>query len=93
MLVRTAPDQRDMNSLGTLQVGAEATLRILDEHLRDQQFVGGDGFTIADIPAGVSAHRWFNLEIERPDLLHVQRWFKELAERPAFRAQVMRPLT
>jgi glutathione S-transferase len=93
LLVRTAPGERNLSSLGTLRNQADATMRILDEHLKDRQFVGGEMFTVADIPVGVSAHRWFNLDIERSELPSLSRWYEEIGKRPAFRAQVMTPLT
>jgi glutathione S-transferase len=40
-----------------------------------------------------SAHRWFNLDIERPELPSLSRWYEEIGKRPAFRAQIMTPLT
>jgi glutathione S-transferase len=93
LLVRTVPEERDLSSLDTLRNQADATMRVLDQHLEDRQFVGGEMLTVADIPVGVSAHRWFNLDIERPELPSLSRWYEEIGKRPAFRAQVMTPLT
>jgi glutathione S-transferase len=92
LLVRTAPDERDLSRLGTLQSQADSTMKILDEHLQIRRFVGGETFTMADIPVGVSTHRWLNLAVERSELPALWRWYKELERRPAFRAHVLKPL-
>jgi glutathione S-transferase len=46
---------------------------------------------LADITAGTSLYRYFELDIERPQLAQVERWYRALQERPAFRAHVMIP--
>jgi glutathione S-transferase len=55
--------------------------------------VAGDDLTVGDIPLGCAIWRWMALPIERPARPHVQRWFDALAQRPAYKAVVMRPLT
>ena len=51
----------------------------------------GEALTLADIVAGTSLYRYFELEIERPKLAQVERWYHRLQERPAFREHVMIP--
>ena len=47
--------------------------------------------TLADITTGTSLYRYFELEIERPALPQVERWYDALQQRAAFREQVMIP--
>jgi glutathione S-transferase len=47
--------------------------------------------SMADIPAGAMLHRYFTLEIDRPDLPHVAAWYARLSERPAYGEHVMVP--
>ncbi len=54
-----------------------------------RDYVGGDGFTLADIALGPIAHRWFNLDFEKPDMVHVRRWYDTLAQRPAVQKWVL----
>lgn len=63
-------------------------MRLLDAHLAAEgPYVTGDGFTLADIPIGLTVNRWFMLrEIERPDLPALAAYYDLLTERPAFRA-------
>jgi len=67
---------------------AEA-LAILDEHLSRTEYVGGESFTMGDVTLGPGVYRWLNVEIERPSLPHLEAWHERLAQRPAYRKNVM----
>jgi glutathione S-transferase len=51
----------------------------------------GDALSLADIAIGASLYRYFELGIERPPLPQVERWYRTLQQRPAFREHVMIP--
>jgi glutathione S-transferase len=87
-LVRTAPEKRDLAVLEAAQA-----LAILDAHLAQRRFVGGEAFTMGDIPVGASVYRWLALDLQRADRSHVRRWYERLIERPGFREHVMQPLS
>jgi glutathione S-transferase len=88
---RTPEPQREWPAIRrSVQITADL-LRILDRHLADRLFVGGNALTIGDIPSGVLLYRYFNLEIERPSLPHVEAWYERLCSRPAYREHVMLP--
>ena len=63
----------------------------LDRLLEGRRFLLGDDLTLADITAGTSLYRYFELQIERPPLAQVERWYRELRQREAFRTHVMIP--
>jgi hypothetical protein len=46
---------------------------------------------LADIAIGTSLYRYFELEIDRPPLPRVERWYRALQQRSAFREHVMIP--
>ena len=92
-LVRTPPDQRDPGLLGRAQEDTERAFLILEQELSGRPFVAGERFTIADIPIGIAAHRWFALEVARPPLPSLERWYGMVRDRPAFREHVGRPLS
>lgn len=72
---------------GSVAAAAEHVARlfvILDQHLQLHRHVGGDDFTLADIPPGISVHRWLNLPVERPALPALERWYAGLRARSAF---------
>jgi len=52
-------------------------------------YIAGPNFTLADIPVGLSVHRWFAVDLpalQRPDLPASSAYYERLSERPAFMA-------
>ena len=92
-LVRTAPDKRNMEEVEDSRKKLALNLAIADARLADRDYLAGAGFTVADVPMGVAAYRWFNLPIERPSLPHFERWYKRICERAPFKQHCMLPLT
>jgi glutathione S-transferase len=91
-LVRTPEASRDMAAVARAVGEAGARWSILETHFADHVYLGGEHFTLADIPAGCFAHRWFALPIERPHLPALFAWYERLLERPAYAQYVARPL-
>ena len=57
----------------------------LDQQLaKTGAYVAGDAFTAADIPVGLSVHRWMHTPLERPDFAAVEAYYARLKARPAF---------
>jgi len=86
--IRTAPAERDVAVIERSVTATEPLFALLDRHLADRPFMLGDRFTMADIPVGCEAHRWFGLpatEYTRPSWPNVERWFFELRARAAAR--------
>jgi glutathione S-transferase len=92
-LVRIAPDKRNMAEVEEHRKKLAANFGIVNALLAGRDYMAGERFTVADIPYGVAAFRWFNLPIERPALPHLDRWYARMRERPAFREHCMMPLT
>ena len=88
---RTPEAQRDMTAVERKVDCCGAHFRLLDQWLSDRDFMLGRHFTLADIPIGTHLYRYFNLEIERPDMPNVDAWFDRLQQRPAYRKNVMLP--
>lgn len=91
--MRTPARERNPVRIEEQRIAALATMRILDRHLMERDYVGGKTFTVGDIATGCAAWRWFALPIEREALPGLQAWFERLSMRPAFRKVVMTPLT
>ena len=66
---------------------------ILDDHLSRNTYVGGNSFTMADIPIGPIAYRWYELPIKREEFANLKRWYDALCGRPAFRKHIMTGLS
>jgi glutathione S-transferase len=92
-LVRTPPEERDQANIAAAIEKTAGNLAILDAHLADRDYVTGPVFTMADIPLGVTAYRWFNLDIKRPPMPNLEAWYERLRTRDPYRATVMSPLS
>ncbi|HEX2891066.1 glutathione S-transferase [Vineibacter terrae] len=88
---RTPEAQRDWPAIRKSIGRCSRHFRLLDSVLATRPFLGGDRLSLADIPAGTALYRYFELDIERPEVPHVMAWYRRLQERPAFRAHVMVP--
>ena len=86
--IRTQASQRDAVLVADSVHATEPLFSLLDAHLSTRSFLTGDVFTMADIPVGCEAHRWFGLpqaEYTRPAWPHVERWFADLRTRAGAR--------
>ena len=93
-LVRTPVEKRDPAAVQSAHQELLALWPILDAHLGESAFVAGNAFTMADIPVGCMAYRWYALEgIERPGCRHLEAWWKRLRDRPGYRKHLTLPLT
>ena len=81
-LIRTPPEQRDAGAIARSVASFERMVAILDEALAGTLFLAGDGFSVADIPAGLMIHRWRGMPVERQDRPNVAAWYDRLAGRP-----------
>jgi glutathione S-transferase len=93
-LIRRPAAERDAAAIERNTREANRAMALLDEHLQSRPYVAGEAFTMGDIPAGATAHRWLEIPgIERPALTAVRAWRARLAERAAFRDHVQLPLS
>ena len=63
----------------------------LDQLLEGRSFLLGETLSLADITAGTSLYRYFELQIERPKLPQVERWYRTLQQREGYRTHIMIP--
>jgi glutathione S-transferase len=88
-LIRTKPEERNAAAIEAARQSMCEIWSRLDRYLADRPYVGGDRFTMGDIPIGALVYRWFNLAIERNDLPHLKAWYDRLTQRPAYQKHVM----
>ena len=88
-LVRTPEDERNVDEISAGQAQTASAMTILDHHLSQSPFVAGSRISFGDIPVGIMAYRWFQLDIERIELPHLARWYQSLADRKAYRDRAM----
>jgi glutathione S-transferase len=83
-LGRPSPEELDASIERTA-----AALAILDDHLSNTEYVAGDALTMGDVALGPGIYRWLNVEIDRPSLPNLEAWHGRLAQRTAYRDNVM----
>jgi glutathione S-transferase len=88
---RTPEDKRNWPAIRASLLRCVRHFEKLDRLLEGRSFLLGEELTLADISAGTSLYRYFELEIERPQLTQVERWYRTLQQRPAFCDHVMIP--
>ena len=91
-LFRTPQDKRDPAIISKSVATMTPLLALLDQHLSQRNYLGGDNFGMADIPVACDIHRWFGLPQTRPELPHLERWFASILARPATRGVLDLPL-
>jgi glutathione S-transferase len=88
---RTPEPQRNLPEIKKSIDRCAQHFHLLDRLLANKEFMLGSEFSLADIPIGANLYRYFNIEIERPFLPNVERWYRLLQDRPAYRRHVMVP--
>jgi glutathione S-transferase len=87
--VRTAAADRDAAALARAVARFEDLLDRLDGPLDRQDFVTGDGVTLADIVIGHLLYRWFTIDVPRRPRPPLERYYARLQARDAYRTHVM----
>lgn len=62
-----------------------AQMAIVDAHLAGRSFMALDRLTIADIALAPILGRCLNFPLDRKPMPELERWFKAISERPAFK--------
>jgi len=83
-LVRRNPAFDDARQIEASKADWARMVGILDAVLSRQSHVAGDGFTLADIPIGLSVNRWFMTPMDKPAFPAVSAYYERLSRRPAF---------
>lgn len=85
-LVRKNPEFQDAAAIERSLVNFTRLVAIVDAQLAmSGGFICGSRFTLADIPIGLSIHRWRSMPASGPHLVHIEEYYQRLSERPGFR--------
>lgn len=90
-LVRLPPEERDPDAVEEARVSLLTPLQIIEEQLGKTEYIAADQFTMGDIPIGMRVHRWFLFDLESPPLPNIDRWYRAIQERPAFKQHIADP--
>jgi len=83
-LVRTPPQRRDADLIEGLRARTAERYAFLDGQLATRPYIAGDALSLADIAAGMTLYRWYEMPVERPELANLAAWYARLRERPAY---------
>jgi glutathione S-transferase len=93
-LVRTEPAKRDRAAIQAAAQTLAGLWPFVDDRLSRRPYLAGDTFSMADIPLGCMAYRWYAFEgVERPALKHLENWWRRLKERPGYQKHLFLPMT
>jgi glutathione S-transferase/NAD(P)-dependent dehydrogenase (short-subunit alcohol dehydrogenase family) len=92
-LIRTPPEKRSAEVIAVAEQSSLNCARMLDARLTDRTYLAGEDFSIGDIPVATTVYRWLMLDIDRPKLPNLERWYGRMTEREHFRDVVMKPLS
>ncbi|MCB1388073.1 MAG: glutathione S-transferase family protein [Rhodobacteraceae bacterium] len=87
-VVRTPEARRDPAAIASALKALEVNLHIAEMQLTRHPFLVGDTLTLADIQFGHILHRYFDIDITRPDLPALAAYHARLCARPAYAAHV-----
>jgi glutathione S-transferase len=86
-VVRKLPGYDDETQLAASIADWTAKMCIFENRLAETRaYAAGEAFSFADISLGLSVHRWFGGDFERPELPHVAAFYERVRTRPAARA-------
>ena len=68
--------------------GAARAYGLIAAQLQRSPYIAAETFTLADVPWGVHAHRWLNIDFDRPEIPGLRAWYDRLCERPAYRTHI-----
>lgn len=86
-LVRKVPGHYDPAEVSDSIERWTSKMRIFEARLAETQaYAAGEAFSFADIPLGLSTHRWFGGDFEKPALPNVTAYYERVKSRPAARA-------
>ena len=87
--IRTEAPFRDATAIDKLTAQIDAALSILEAHMAGREYVIGAAFSMADLPLGAAAYRYFNMPLERPSWPNIEAWYRRLQTRDAYRTHIM----
>jgi glutathione S-transferase len=85
-LIRLSEEQRDPDEAEKARLRLIKEFTIVEEQLGKTEYIAADRWTMGDIPMTIRCHRWHLLDVERPDMPNLTRYYKAIQARPAFQA-------
>ena len=87
-LVRLTPEQRNPAALEIARNKTISELALIEQQLTGRAYLAGDIFSMGDIPAGATVHRWLLFDLDRPAMPNLENWQARLQDREAFQQHI-----
>ena len=87
--VRLPPEQTTAETLDAALDKLNKYLKIADTRLENSQYLASDELTLADLIFGHSLYRYYDIDISRAEFANLERYYRTLSERAAYRNTVM----
>ena len=88
-VVRTAPSERDETAINSAMAILTERLAIVEAQLSRNTFLAGEAFSIADVQLGHILFRYFDIQIDHHFFPSLERYYRNLTQRPAYQDHVM----
>ncbi len=82
-------DKRDSDKVSKSKLQVLSLLKILDNHLLNNDFIVGGHFSLADIPAGCWYNRCLNFDLDLSKFQGLNSWGLRLSDRKAFQKAII----
>lgn len=92
-LVRTPPEQRDPAAIAAGISACEALFAMLDDELAKMPWLSGEQFGLGDITVAPFVYNLLLILDSWQPRPHLQRWYQQISQRPAWREVVQIPVT
>lgn len=87
-VARTPSGRRNFQNIDLALANLTSCLEIANTQLSRHKYLAGERFTLADIQFGHCLYRYFEIDIERKPLAHVNRYYDLLSQRLPFQQHV-----
>ena len=84
-LVRTPAERRDHKLVDELIATSTRHWKIMNGRLEGRDYMMGPRFTMVDIVLAPHVYRWFAYPMARPELPHLEAWYKRLCQRKHYK--------
>jgi len=81
--------QRSCDALKQAQVAVNKQFALYNSKLESTAFINGEHLTLGDIPMAACLYRYFTMNIDRPTLPQIDRYYSTLKQRLAYSENVM----
>lgn len=88
-VVRTPVERHDIPAIDAAVSRLVESLSIAEVQLQKHDWLAGDYLTPGDLHLGHILYRYFDIDIKRPDLPALRRYYDRLCTRPAYQTHVM----